>query len=151
MKSYLNQDVYVGVIMMIVSLFLVFLSMEVILEARLFPLIFLIIMIIFSILIIFKGINRKEFNGDDDEEELSASLLRKPIILFGGITLYCLLITLLGFFPSTILFLVSFLYINKYKNHTEVLLTTVLTIVFVYFVFVYQLNVALPSGYLFGN
>lgn len=152
MKSRLNQDVYTGFFLLIVASFFIYLSMDLILEARLFPLIFLILLVAFSILLIIKGLRQKEFKPiDDDEEKISVSLLKKPIVIYIGILIYCLLIPLIGFFPSTIIFMITFIYINKYKNHKVALLTTLITMLSVYFVFVYQLNVNLPSGILFGN
>lgn len=151
MKAYLNQDVYVGLSLIIVSALFVFLTADLVGEAKIFPLIFLVLNIVFSVFIIIKGFNRTNFNTDDDEEKISVTLIQKPLLLFLGTVLYTLFITWIGFFLATIIFLVSFIYLNKYKSHKVVFLTTLLTVIFVYLVFVYQLNVSLPSGILFGN
>lgn len=152
MRIYLNQDVYTGLSLIVISAIFLVMSYDLIAEARLFPLIFLIIMIVFSILLIIKGVNRKEFNSHgDDEEKISIDLLKKPLVLFVGVFLYCLLINLIGFFLSSIIFMIAFMYLNKYKSYKSIIFSTLLTILFVYFIFVYQLNVAIPSGILFDN
>lgn len=150
LRAFFNQDAYVGYSLIIISILFIYMSTEFAEEARVFPLIFLIINIVFSVFIIFKSSKRKSFDDDDDEETISLFLLKKPIFLFLGTIVYTLLITWIGFLLSTIIFLLSFIYINKYRSHKVVFLTTILTLVFVYLVFVYELNVPLPSGILFS-
>jgi len=129
---------------------LYYLTNNLITEAATFPFILILLLIIFSIMIIVNSYKREGFEDHgDDEERLSASLLKAPLITIAGIFLYCLLITLIGFFPSTVIFLVGYLYINNYRSIKVITITVISLIVFIYVLFVYQLNVRLPVGILF--
>jgi len=151
LKAFLNQDAYIGYSLIIVSILFIYMSTDFNGEARIFPLIFLVINIIFSLFIIFKSSKRENFDDDDDEEKMSFFFLKKPMLLLLGTIVYTFLITWIGFLLSTIIFLLSFIYINKYKSHKVIFLTTILTLIFVYLVFFYELNVPLPSGILFSS
>lgn len=150
LRTYLNQDVIIGVFFILLTGTLYFMTKNLITEAAVFPIILILLMMLFSISIIINGRKRTEFSDHgDDEEKLTASLLKGPLITIGGILLYCLLITLIGFFPSTVIFLVAYLYLNNYRSIKIITITVVTLIIFIYILFVYQLNVKLPAGILF--
>ena len=150
MKRYLNQDIGIGIMLIVFLAFIFYLTNNLIAEAAIFPYILIGLLFLFSITIIIRGSKRDKFTEDgDDEEKITGSLLRTPLITFIGIVLYCVLITLIGFFPSTIIFIILYLYINNYRSFKKVAFTVVFLIMFVYLVFNYQLNVPLPLGILF--
>lgn len=150
MKAYINQDVLIGIFFLIIVVFFFTLTSNLIPEAATFPIVVAILLFIFAILIIKTGLKRKEFKGDgDDESKLTSSLLKTPLLTFSGVVLYCLFITLIGFFPSTVIFIIAYLYINNYRSLKTMIITVISVVFFVYLLFVYQLNVRLPAGILF--
>lgn len=152
MKRVLNQDIYMGASLLIVAFIFFVMANNLISEAALFPIFLLVLLSIFSIFIIFKGMNRAEDSfGDhgDDEQKLNLELLKSPLMVFVGIVIYSLLITLIGFFIATSLFLIVYLYLNHYRSIVKITLTVVIVNLFIFLVFVQQLNVRLPLGILF--
>lgn len=150
LKRYLNQDVFISVFLLIIAILFYILTFDLPNEASMFPVILVIMLSLFSIFIILTGIKRNEFESHgDDESKLTVSLLKSPLFTFLGIFLYSFFITIIGFFPSTIIFIVLYLYINNFRSIKAITITVIAIVAFVYLLFVYQLNVNLPIGILF--
>lgn len=151
-KKAINQDVVMGAALLLISGVLYMMARELISEAAIFPMVLIILLAIFALAILFKGVGRDEKTyGDhgDDEEELNVEMLKSPLIVFAGIFLYCLLITVVGFFVATSIFLVLYLYLNRYRSIIKVITTVLVVNLFIYLLFVQQLNVRLPAGLMF--
>lgn len=151
-KKAINQDVVMGAALLLVSGVLYMMARELISEAAIFPMVLIILLAIFALAILFKGVGRDEKTyGDhgDDEEKLNVEMLKSPLIVFAGIFLYCLLITVVGFFVATSIFLVLYLYLNRYRSIIKVITTVLVVNLFIYLLFVQQLNVRLPAGLMF--
>jgi hypothetical protein len=72
-----------------------------------------------------------------------------PGLLAGGIGLlvaFGLLVQVLGFLLAGLLFLASFMYLGRYRNHVAIWLTSVLVTFFIGLVFVRLAYVSLPRG-----
>lgn len=156
MQSKIHQDIYVGTLMILVSIFLYSKTLSLLSGAALFPRILLAIFILFSILIIIGGFKKtklmkqgEEVEYEGDENPLNFGNLKSPITTLFIVICYVSLLSLIGFFPSTILFMVVFLSYMKVKQWKTYVFTIIGLNVFIYLVFVLQLNVQLPVGLLF--
>ena len=108
-------------------------------ESRTYPLIFIIASLILSVLIMFKG-------KEKDQQEFDHSSVL--IIIFAAATfLYLMLMSRLGYVPSTLIYLYAaeFILHFNYKKPVFWLFPAILT-AFMYFVFTYGLSVILPRG-----
>ncbi len=65
------------------------------------------------------------------------------------ITAYVIAMSSIGFFVSTAFFVIVFMYLNKERSVIRIGATALILNVFIYLVFVAQLNVPLPNGFLF--
>ena len=75
---------------------------------------------------------------------------KHPGLLAGGIVLlvaFAFLVQVLGFLLAGLLFLASFMYLGRYRNHVAIGLTSILVTVLVALVFVRLAYVSLPRGY----
>ncbi len=68
--------------------------------------------------------------------------------LFALLVVYAIILTKLGFFSSSALFIPIAALLLGYRNLTFIILTTGLTLTFLYLVFVLTLGVPLPEGIL---
>lgn len=125
-------------------------------EAAFYPRGVIAIFALFGILISVAGmkktkkiLQRQEITYDGEEEQLSVPVLKSPVGALIIIALYIALVQLIGFFPATILFIAVFMWYMGSKDWKTYAFTIVGLNMFVYLVFVLQLNVQLPKGILF--
>ncbi|WP_028783849.1 tripartite tricarboxylate transporter TctB family protein [Thalassobacillus devorans] len=156
MSKNIHQDLYVGLIIIGVSIFLFIKTFGLIEEAAKYPQALLVIFAFFGILIAAGGIkktkkirNGEELNYDGDEALLNVKLLKSPLITLGIVIVYVLLLTYIGFFPATILFMAAYLGFMQVKSWKAYVFTIAGLNLFIYLVFVMQLNVQLPAGIFF--
>jgi putative tricarboxylic transport membrane protein len=152
-----HHDVYVGIVILLASIVLYIKTFEFIGEAAIFPRALLVLFLIFSIFLVYKGLKKTkqmreglEIKYDGEEEELSFSILASPIFTLLMVALYVGLIGILGFFPTTILFIIAFLWYMGVKNWKVYIFTLFGLNLFIYILFVLQLNVQLPLGIFFS-
>ena len=72
-----------------------------------------------------------------------------PMIAFVMVAVYTLLIPKVGFFVTSAVFMLIFMVWMGYRKPIPMVLTTVGMMGFIWYLFVYSLNVPLPSGILF--
>ncbi|MFG6114800.1 tripartite tricarboxylate transporter TctB family protein [Halobacillus sp. MO56] len=156
MSSKLHQDIYVGVIVIGVSIFLFTKTLGLIEEAARYPQGLLVLFTLFGIFIILKGIKKtkllregEELKYDGDEAPLNMKLLKSPLITLAIVVVYVWLLSFIGFFPATILFMASYLGYMQVRSWKAYAFTIVGLNLFIYLVFVMQLNVQLPAGIFF--
>ncbi|MCM3093253.1 MULTISPECIES: tripartite tricarboxylate transporter TctB family protein [unclassified Cytobacillus] len=156
MRKKCHQDIYISFVMFIISVFLYIQTFNMIEEAALFPRILLLLFTAFGIFILIGGIKKTKSlqNGqaetyEGDEEALDLRILKAPITTVIIVGIYVLLMNFIGFFPATILFMASFLAYMKVKSWKGYVFTIGGLNLFVYLVFVIQLNVQLPAGIFF--
>lgn len=146
----LHQDFYIGAVIFLFSLFFFIKSSDIPEGANLFPFYIFGLLGIFGLTISFFGW-RKRKNKETEKEanEIDFKTVKLPLFSFLIMVLYVGLINFLGFFVSTSIFILLFLVFYKIKNVVVIVGTIVFVNLFIYILFVYQLNVRLPSGYLF--
>ena len=82
-------------------------------------------------------------------EKIQSGQVKLVWIIIGIITSYTLLMPIIGFFPATLLMLIGGMLIMRYKNYWMIFTTSVVVVLFMYFVFYKILMVPLPMGSLF--
>lgn len=152
MKRVLHHDLIINSIALIfsVSMFLVAINMPV--EAAKYPKVILSIMIALSTLLVIYGIKSSTRIKDDDIDNchyLKLKRLKTPMISLLFVIAYSFCIDLLGFFTATALFLASFMYYCGLRDWKIMVGCILGTNVFMYLIFVLQLNVQFPRGLIF--
>jgi hypothetical protein len=145
-KRKINNDVYIGGILTIISGFFYFEATKIHREAAQFPKLMLVALIIMSALLIALGIRktlRPELTLKSDTL-LKFKVIRTPLIVFGIVALYLVLIRFTGFFIATAIFVPVFMVFYGVKSIRVLIITDVALNLFVYVLFVRLLKVVLP-------
>lgn len=156
MQKKIHQDIIIGIILILISTFLYIKTFDLTRDAALFPRGLIVLFSLFAVIIIIKGISKtrlmrqgNEIKYEGDESAINFRLLASPIITLIFVVVYILLLYLIGFFPSTILFIAGYLWYKKVKDWKAYLFVLVGINLFIYLIFVMQLNVQLPLGIFF--
>ncbi len=150
-----NQDIVIGIVLFLCSIILFVLSLGVKGEASVFPIGLSILLAFLAISIVIRGFRIRKKGADvaitqeNEEEFLTWGILQTPLTVAFLSFIYILLITLVGFFPATILFFIAYLLYMGIKGVIKYVLIISIFSAFVYVVFIMQLRVFLPSGLLF--
>lgn len=93
--------------------------------------------------------------GQDDDgvpssSEWSRATLRRPALTVLIVTIYVALLSVIGFFPATALYLCGHLWFGGVRDWRVYAGVTVVLCGLIYLLFVAQLSVPLPTGLLFG-
>ena len=151
-KNIIHHDVYMSIAMLIFALIALARTTVFPAGAARFPRLILGFLIIFTLWNLYEGIKKtKAINaeGTGADKVIKWPQLTLPMATFLIVVIYTALIGILGFFTATTLFILGFMYFYQVRKVTTILLTLVGTNVFIYLLFVYQLNVPLPKGFLF--
>ena len=156
MIAKLHQDIYIGIVLILIGGFLYVQSLDYTQESASYPRAIIILLIFLSILIIIEGLKKTKLMKEKDanlfegeESPLSIAVLKSPLFSIAYVVAYAILINLLGFFTSTILFTIAFLAFMGVRRWQTFVYTTIGINLFIYLLFVLQLKVQLPEGILF--
>lgn len=156
MTKYLHQDVIAGLVLIVGCVFMYTLTFGFSGEAAVWPRAILILLAALSLLVMVQGVGRAtrerregKPEADGEEETLTPGLLKYPLLTLLIVVVYAGLIEIVGFFPSTVLFLVGYLWYGGIRDWKVLGGIVVGLNLFVYLLFILQLNVQLPAGLLF--
>lgn len=100
-----------------------------------------------GVLLIGQSILRRKVPTEDDAVHIASFV--SPMIAFVLILIYALLLDKIGFFVTSAVFMAVMMLFLGYRKLLQMGITIVVMLGFIYLLFVYQLNVALPAGILF--
>jgi len=150
MKKRIHHDVYVGIFMAILTILGTLRTFTMPKGSDMFPQLLFALFGIFSISIIYKGIKESVvMTQEGRQDEITMKGLKLPFAALGIATVYTILVKYLGFFASTIIYIPAFMYFYRYKKVPIMVMSVAGTLVFIYLVFIKQLNVPFPAGILF--
>ncbi len=159
MRRAVHQDVFIGIVMVIISVLLYAKSSTMPEGAAQFPTIILTLFSIFGLVITIGGVgktraaNSKQAEepkiADSREEVLSFSKIKMPFVSILIVAAYVILLSVLGFFVATSIFIIGFMMFYRVRSWKKIFLTVFCIDLFVYLLFIIQLNVPLPKGLLF--
>lgn len=149
MKKILTLDAWIGIVLMIFSVWFWILSGEFPAEAQMFPRFFLATNCLLSALLV---INTIRHNLKSDGETHNATSWKELSVIIEAyliIMVYVICIDFIGFFVSTSVFLIVFmLFLNVRKPVTLICVTAGMDL-FLYLLFTVGLRLNLPAGLLF--
>ena len=79
----------------------------------------------------------------------AVKIVRSPIVVYCIILVYVILIPIIGFFISSIVMMIVFMLYMNIRSIKTFLIAIPVLMAFLYVVFVWQLRVPLPRGFLF--
>ena len=77
---------------------------------------------------------------------LTTAANKRVYIMMGLVVVFCVLINLLGFYPAAAALIVATMKLMDYHNKKGILLTTALTLAFIYLVFGVLLHTQMPQS-----
>ncbi|WMJ83724.1 tripartite tricarboxylate transporter TctB family protein [Oscillospiraceae bacterium LTW-04] len=137
MSSKTKQDLICGSVIYAVLLGAFYMSTKMLPETALFP---KLIISTFAILNTIMIIQAFKASGDSS---LNLSIMKMPILYFISIAIYVVLFSIVGYFPSTIIMLVSTMYFMKVRPYWIIAAVTAGYMAFVYVLFIMWLKVSL--------
>lgn len=143
----IHFDVYVGIFMIALAAFFLWGASIIPVEvSRIVPNLYGYCLLLLSVLLIVGGIVKSVKAAKGSGEPLPR-LYGKEIfwglVTWAGIFFYYLMFRFLGFFPATLIFVIGSMLFLKQRNWKVILLTLVLLLGVIYFIFVHLLHVKL--------
>ncbi|MGM9582755.1 MAG: tripartite tricarboxylate transporter TctB family protein [Phascolarctobacterium sp.] len=96
------------------------------------------------VLLAFTFMKRADLSGQ--KVSLNTPANKRVYIMMGLVVVFCVLINLLGFYPAAAVLIVATMKLMDYHDKKGILLTTVLTLAFIYLVFGVLLHTQMPQS-----
>lgn len=96
-----------------------------------------------------KGVKNKADNKSSFFQDIKSWIKSRQAILVLSIIIYVALIPYIGFFATSILFVIVLNFLLESRKLWELTILPVILLVFIYILFVVLLNINLPKGILF--
>lgn len=96
------------------------------------------------VLLAFTFTKRADLSGQ--RVSLNTPANKRVYIMMGLVVIFCVLINLLGFYPAAAVLIVATMKLMDYHDKKGILMTTVLTIAFIYLVFGVLLHTQMPQS-----
>lgn len=140
----ISQDVLVAVLLLIASAVLwTNASAKMTPDAAQFPKLILVIFILLSALLLWKGI-RDTMNGRTEEGQVRWSKIKMPMLMFGMITVYVIGVDKIGFIIPSVVFPIIAMWFNYVRNKVVLCAVPVGLVAFLYVLFTFILKSKLP-------
>lgn len=148
-KKFISSDIFLGVFCSIFSVIFLVQSLQFPDKVGFFPSFVLTLMLIFSLTVMCHGIYKTVQVRKGVADYANAELKKFPFVVLGTIVVYVFCMQKIGFFVSTAVFLPCEMLLFGQRKVLPIVITTIFLLVFLYFIFVVQLNVYMPDGLLF--
>lgn len=143
-----SQDVYIAIILLSISVYMIFNAMtKMSSDAAQFPILILVVFIALSIGLLIKGIRdtqHAEKTGEELKGQMKFSQIKMPLVVFVFITIYVVLVDLVGFIVPSLVFTAALMWFNHIRNKVVCVLVPVGLVGFLYVLFTFILSSRLP-------
>jgi putative tricarboxylic transport membrane protein len=140
----LSTDVYIGIIMVIFGLLVAILSWDLPESPRRFPLMASGMFIFLALLILYQGIKKTRYFQGESKSVYQWAQTKYAFIMLLMIIAYVVLINLISFFPATVFFVPAAMIYMKVRKWQVIVLSTLSLNLFIWWLFVLQLQIRLP-------
>lgn len=147
-KRVYRQDIVTAIVIIIVGLAAFTLAQVMPGKASMFPSVVSSALMALGVLIIIDSIVKIKKDRPTEETAASIGELKSPVIVLALLILYVLAVVHIGFYISTPVMLVCYMFFMGIRNIKTILITTAVVMAFVYCLFTLQLGVPLPAGIL---
>lgn len=140
-----KRDLLIAIILIICGTAAIITAQEYPKESRVMPTIYSAFLIILSMFLIKRSL--KDTDGKNETEEHAP--YRKFFLATSAVLLYIILVRFLGFYSSTLFFLISFMFMLKAAKTVTVIVISLSTTGLIYLFFDLMLHIPIPRGFLF--
>lgn len=148
-KKFISTDVFLGVFCFIFAVIFLVQSLHFPDQVGFFPSLVLGLMLVFSLTVMGQGIYKTVRTRKGTADYTNPELKKFPFVVLATIVIYVFCMQKIGFFVSTAVFLPCEMLLFGQRKVLPIIISTVVVLLFLYFVFVGQLNVYMPAGLLF--
>lgn len=147
-KKSWSQDIVVSIILLAASAFLLVNAMtKQSAEARLFPVLILILFMALAVAMLYEGIRdtRRAAAGEDVKiKNIQWEQVKYPLLVFAFITIYVIAVDLIGFIIPSLIFTAGLMWFNYARNKLALIMVPCGLVGFLYVLFTFILHTKLP-------
>lgn len=153
-QKHIHSDVCISIALIAIGMFFLIEALHFPNDVGYFPIIFSVLMIVTSAFVLMNAVKQTMANrraiaaGEEIKQAIKKSDFLNMLMSFGIVIAYVALISLLGFFSATVVFMMGYMYFLKMRNWVVMAGVTLVVNLLIYIVFVTQLRVLLPQGLL---
>ncbi len=152
MKKQLHQDVYIGLVCMVLCLLIFALNMKLSPDAAMMPRLLAGMLAALSVLILYGGLQKSKLSVETQgAKALTADALKIPLITWGFVVLYFVLFVTAGYFLSTGIMIVVLMRFMKRTAWSVIIAIDAIYLFIIYFVFVRLLSVSVDGFGMLGR
>lgn len=151
MKTKTHQDILVGFFWVLFCAVFLLISISKQSDSFVFPILLLAVLALLAAWVIWDGFRKTKAataSQVSPKNTLTPQQLKAPVLTYLYIAAYVVLFNLVGYYIATFVFMVALMRYFRIVSWKQILLVTVIFILFIYFLLVRQLNVPLGFGYL---
>jgi hypothetical protein len=142
----IHQDVYISLLLYIVSIFFLIASSKLPKDSAIFPNLLIIAFAILNTSVLYKGIKKTKTMRNEDPNAVNSikwDVLKKPLIVFVLTVIYVILFKFTNYFIATTIFMIALMKFYRIKSWKNIILITIVFNIITYVGFVKTLNVPL--------
>jgi hypothetical protein len=142
----IHQDVYISVLLYIVSIFFLVISLRLPKNSAIFPVLLIVAFAILNTSLLINGIKKTKVIWNEEPNFVNSinwKVIKKPLIVFVIVVLYSILFRFTNFFIATTIFMIALMKFYKVKSWVNIILITISLNIIIYVGFVKMLNVLL--------
>lgn len=148
-KKFISNDVFLGVFCAAFSIIFLVQALQFPDDVALFPSLALTFALVFSLWIMGEGLYKTVRARKGKADYTNPEMKKRPFLILGTIAIYVFCMQKIGFFVSTAVYLPCAMLLFGQRKVKSIVISTVVVLLFIYWLFVMQLNVYMPSGFLF--
>lgn len=146
-----NSEAILGLSIIAASLAFLGYTLPLSLDAAAWPRVVLLLLMFLGAVLAVRGFrSARPASGARTDGEWNRAVLRGPALTLLIVVGYVALVSIVGFFPATALYLCFHLWFSGVRDLRVYAGVTVVFVGLVYLLFVYELQVPLPTGLVFG-
>lgn len=148
-KKFISNDVFLGLFAAIISVIFLVQTLEFPDNVRLLPGLALGLSLFFSLWITGMGLYKTVQVRKGKADYTNPEMKRRPFLILGSIVIYVFCMQQIGFFVTSAIYLPCAMLLYGQRKVLPIVGSTVGVLLFIYWLFVMQLKVYMPSGILF--
>lgn len=147
-KRAYKQDIVSGIVIVLIGSLAFVLSLDMPGNAPIFPRLVSFILVFLGGLLSLSSMIKMKKGVPAMVQAIELYKLKGPVFVFLLLLLYIFAVIYIGFYISTPIMLIGYMYLLGIRNTKTIVITTVVLMIFIYCLFTMQLGVPLPSGVL---
>lgn len=148
-KKFISNDVFLGFFTAVIAVIFLLQTLQFPENVRLLPGLALLLAFVFSLCIAGAGIYKTVQVRSGKADYTNPEMKKRPFILLGTIAIYVFCVQEIGFFVSSAVYLPCAMLLFGQRKVFPIIISTISVLLFIYWLFVMQLKVYMPAGFLF--